>query len=166
MKNNLLNEILFTFWSQRDLRERRMLLICGAVVGAAIVYLTLIDPAWSGREKLQKSIPQLRLQAAEMQQLSQQYSQFSAALNETISPISKETVEAALSHRGIKAESVSISDDLVRVQLKQVDYGSLMDWALEMQKGNRLTVEEAKITSLKDPAQVDAILTLKQQRRS
>jgi general secretion pathway protein M len=165
MKTNLGTEILYTFWSQRDVSERRTLLLGGGVALLAFVYLVGIDPALTGRKKLEKDVPQLRQQVAEIQFLSQQFAQFSGALSDNIEPITKETIESTLSRRGMKAESLTVSDGVVRLQLKQVDYGNLMDGLMELQKANRMSVEEAKITALTDPAQVDALLTLKQQKR-
>ena len=61
---------LIDAWQQRwetwTQRERRMVVAMLGAVGLALVYLLLLDPALSGRAKLQRDLPKLRADAAEM----------------------------------------------------------------------------------------------------
>lgn len=154
------------YWQQRDVRERRMLMAAFLVAVAAIIYSVLIDPAVSGRADLQKKIPQLRQQAAEMAVLSKQSAQLNNAMAENIPVITRETVEASLEHWAVKPQSLAVSDDIVRLQLSSIAYSGLMEWLLEMQKSARLTVEDARVTALPEAGMVSATLTLRQQRNA
>jgi type II secretory pathway component PulM len=69
-----------------------------------------------------------------------------------------------LLRRGIKAQTLTSADDIVRLQVTSVAYVNIMEWLLEMQKAARLTVEEAKFTALTEVGQVGVVLTLKQQK--
>ena len=153
-----------SFWEQRDAREQKMLSLAAVVIVLACIYLIFLEPALSGRSKLQAQIPVLRQQLAEMTALSAEQSRLNASLNQMVEPVTREIVEASLAARAMKAQSLSINDDLVRLQIPAVAYGNLMEWLVESQKSSRLTVEEIRLNALPEPGQVNVILTLKQQR--
>ncbi|MEO5353539.1 MAG: type II secretion system protein M [Magnetococcus sp. XQGC-1] len=152
------------FWQQRDQRERRLLTGGAAVVVLALIYLICFDPAWSGRNRLQKQIPVLRQQVAEITALQSQYTQLAASVAQFSEPVSREIVEASLATRGIKAQTLNVSDEIVRLQIQAVSYANMMEWLVEAQKSSRLTVEEARFSALPETGQVNVSLTLKQQR--
>ena len=52
------------FWAERTQQERKLLTIGGVVAGLALVYAMFCEPAWTGRIALQKSLPELRQNAA------------------------------------------------------------------------------------------------------
>jgi len=99
-----------------------------------------------------------------MDVLALQSAQFNSLLTQNIEPISKESVESSLARRSIKTQTLSVSENIVRLQIPTVGYGTLMEWLLENQKVTRLTVEDAKLIALPELGQVSATLTLKQQR--
>jgi len=99
-----------------------------------------------------------------MSALSGQQIKLAASLSQIVEPVTKELVEASLSARGIKAQSLSVTDDIVRIQVQSVAYANMMDWLLESQRASRLTVEEAKVVALPENGQVSVVLMLKQQR--
>ncbi len=163
MKQQLIQQFEM-FWNERDERERKMLSYAAIVIVLALLYLIFLDPAISGRQKLQTQIPILRQQVAEMSALSGQQIKLAASLSQIVEPVTKELVEASLSARGIKAQSLSVTDDIVRIQVQSVAYANMMDWLLESQRASRLTVEEAKVVALPENGQVSVVLMLKQQR--
>ena len=55
------------FWAERTQQERKLLSIGGVVAGLALVYAVFFEPAWTGRITLQKSLPELRQNAAQLQ---------------------------------------------------------------------------------------------------
>ncbi|MBC3861690.1 type II secretion system protein M [Undibacterium jejuense] len=163
MKHQLVQQFEL-FWSERDQRERKMLSSAAVVIVLTLVYLIFLDPAISGRQKLQTQIPVLRQQVAEISALSGQQIKLAASLSQIVEPVTKDIVEASLSARGIKTQSLSVTDDIVRIQIQTVAYSNMMDWLLESQRASRLTVEEAKVVALPENGQVSATLILKQQR--
>ena len=99
-----------------------------------------------------------------MAAMSAQYAQIATAMTENIEPVSREVIEASLLRKGVKSQSLSATDDIVRVQIASVGYSAIMEWMLEMQKAARLTVEDVKLTALPEKGQVAVVLTMKQQK--
>lgn len=154
-----------TFWSQRNKRERRMLSAAIAVVLAALVYLLLIDPALGGRERLEKLLPVKRQQAAELQAMAKE----AAALSDSptvaaTTPLTRDSLQASLSRRGLTAQTVTLNGDLARVELASASFASLIEWLDDMQQTARASVTDADIQVLTLPDTVSAKLTLRQQK--
>lgn len=155
---------VFTFWSERNARERLMLAGAAAFALLGLVMVLLIDPALSGRAQLSKTLPELRQQAAAMQALAKE----AAALNgrEAVAPppLTRESIEAALGRKGLNAQNIVITGDFAKLQLNAVPFSGLLDWLAEEQRNSRISVQEATINSLPTPGLVVATLTLRQQR--
>lgn len=164
MKQNIIGENFSTFWQQRSAKERRLFSLATIIVSFALIYWIFINPAVTNKAKLDLAIPQLRQQVSEMATMSGQYAQIATAMAENIEPVTREVIEASLVRKGIKAQSLTASDDIVRLQITSVSYSAIMEWLLEMQKAARLTVEEARVTALLEKGQVGVVLTMRQQK--
>lgn len=157
-------QALSVFWGQRNPRERRMLTVAVVVVAAGLIYALLIDPALSGRAELEKRLPPLRQQAAEVQSLAKEAS---ALAGKTAAPppaMTRQGIEASLSRKGLKAQNVSVSGELTKVQLNGVPFSATAEWLGELQKTARMSVVEAVVEAQEQPDVVNANLTLRQQR--
>ncbi len=161
---NELKQVLLAFWSERNQRERTMLIIAIAVVVAALLYLLLINPAISGRRDLQKKLPALRQQAAELQAMAKETATLSAKTSPPAAAVTKESLEASLTRRGLKPQSVSLTGDLAKVQLPAASFANITAWLNEMQQTTRLTVVEANVEALQQSDTVNATMTLRQQK--
>jgi type II secretory pathway component PulM len=75
--------------------------------------------------------------------------------------VTRSLVDISLSKDGLKAQSLSVIDGVVRVQFSSTSMAVLQSWLLEMQRSFGLFVEEIKITAL-DEGLVSASLTLRQ----
>lgn len=150
------------FWALRDARERTMLAMALLVVAFAIVYALLVDPALSGRDRLNKELPLLRQQVAQMQELSKQAAALSIKSAAALPPMSKDSIEAALARNGLKPQSVMLSGDFAKVQLATASFAGTMDWLDDMQKTALLSVVDANIVALPQPDMVNATFTLRQ----
>lgn len=151
-------------WQKRAPQERRIISIVGFLMIASIIYLLGFDPALKNIDNLEKSYPVLKQQSAKMALMTQEYALISQSLSENIPPVTREFIEASLLRRNIQTQSLSVSNDIVRVQANLAAYSSTMEWLLEMQKTARLSVEDAKLTSLSGPGQVSFVITLRQQK--
>lgn len=149
-----------SFWAARAPREQTILTAGAAVVVLALVHLVLVDPALSGREKLNRELPTLRQQVAELLALSKQAASLSTAA--PLPAISRESVEAALAGNGLTPQSVTLGGDVVQVKLTSASFSGLLRWLEEMQKGTLLAVIDANIVALPQPDKVDAVLSLRQ----
>lgn len=156
---------LSEFWSGRNQRERAMLSIGGAVVLLGLLYGLVLAPALAGREQLGRSLPQLRGQVAQLQAMAREAIGLSANKAATaVTPISRESLEAALGQKGLKAQNVAVTGDIARVTLPSASFSSLLDWLDESQKSSMVQVVDANIVALSQPDMVSATLTLRQQR--
>ena len=150
------------FWAVRGARERAMLSVAAMVMALALIYALLIDPALTGRDQLNKNLPELRQQVAQLQALSKEAAALSGKFAAPVTAMSKENIEAALARNGLKPQSVMLTGDFAKVQLAAVSFAGTLDWLDEMQKTARLAVVEASIVALAQPDRVDATLTLRQ----
>jgi general secretion pathway protein M len=152
-----------TFWEERNQRERMMLIVAGVVVVIALFYLILIDPALSGRKNLEKSLPALRQQSAELQSMSKDAAALSAKAAAPVTKMSKDSLDAALAKNNLKAQNVLFTGDTARVQLTGVSFASIVDWLDDMQRTARISVVDATVNPQAQPDMVNANLTLQQQ---
>lgn len=161
---NGLKQSLLTFWSERNQRERTMLAIAMMVAVVGLFYMLLIDPAISGRSDLQRRLPALRQQAAELQAMAKETATLSGKTPPPAAVVTKESLEASLTRRGLKPQSVSLTGDLAKVQLSAASFANITEWLNEMQQTARLTVVEANVEALSQADSVNATLTLRQQK--
>lgn len=151
-------------WNKRELRERRILLAVGLLIVVSFVYLIGVQPAISNIKNLREFTPKLKQQAASMTMMAEQYGQLSKSMTESVPVMTRESIEASLTRRNIKTQSLTVVNDVVRFQVNVVAYANLMEWTLEMQRAARLTVDDIKLTSLTEPGQVSVVVSLRQQR--
>jgi general secretion pathway protein M len=163
-KVNGLKQSVSTFWSERNQRERNMLLAAMMVVVFGLFYMLLIDPAMSGRKDLEKKLPALRQQAAEVQAMAKEASRLSGKTAAPAATVTKESLEASLARKGLKPQSVALTGEIVKVQLSSASFAGTIDWLDEMQRTARLSVVDANIETQAQPDTVNAILTLRRQR--
>ncbi len=157
-----LKESVSTFWMERQARERSLLMAAGAVIVLGMVYAFLLEPAISGRQQLEKSLPALRQQAAEMQVLSRQAATLASINAQPPATVTRESIESSLVRRGLKPQSVALTGDLVRLQMAPVSFAGLLEWLEEMRQTARLSVVEATIVAQAQADMVNVTLTLKQ----
>jgi general secretion pathway protein M len=150
------------FWAVRDARERAMLAVAALVVTFGLAYALLIDPALSGRDQLNKNLPVLRQQVAQMQALSKEAATLSGKSASPLIAMSKENIEAALARNGLKPQSVMLTGDFAKVQLSAVSFAGTLNWLDDMQKTALLSVVDANIVVLAQPDMVNATFTLRQ----
>jgi general secretion pathway protein M len=150
------------FWLARTEQERRTLGIGGAVALVALVYALFIGPALDGRAQLQKSLPLLRQQAAEMQAMALEAGELARQPAPQVAPMTRASLSASLSARSIKPESVTLTAEYAKLQLTGVSFANLVSWLDAARREQRITVQDATINGLDGLGQVDAVLTLRQ----
>ena len=153
------------FWMARNAREHAALALGALVMTLGLVYALLIDPALSGRDRLNKNLPALRLQVAQMQTLLKEATALSGKSFVPLIAMSKENIEATLAHNGLKPQSVVLTGDLAKVQLSAVSFTGTLHWLDDVQKTALLSVVDANIVALPQPDMVNATLTLRQPSR-
>lgn len=157
------------FWRERAPRERLVLGLGGSVLLLTLVYLLLIEPAWSGITRLERSLPQQRAQAAELDALLGEVKGLRAQPQvATVSPAEmKGAIEKSLGRAGLKtARMVPLSDGDVQLTFANVPYGSFVAWlaSIERELGARTT--SVTVTGKEGaPGNVDAELALRLARK-
>jgi general secretion pathway protein M len=159
-----LSEAATSFWNLRNQRERSILIFGGVALALFVLYAILFAPALNGRTTLNKDLPVLRQQVAEVQSLAKEAGELNGAVMPDPEPVSQDSISSSLSGHGMKPQSVSVNGDLVRLQINPATYSSLMDWLDEQQKTARLTVVDANFIALPQTDTVNASVTLKQQK--
>ena len=152
-----------TFWEERNQRERTMLLVAAVAILVALIYLLLIDPALSGRVDLKKRLPALRQQSAELQALSKDAAALTATASAPVAKMTRESLDAALARKGLKAQSVNFSGDLAQVQLTGASFAGIVEWLDELQRTARVSVVDATVDAQAQPDTVNAKFALRQQ---
>jgi general secretion pathway protein M len=155
---------LSEFWAAREERERAMLTAGGFVVVLGLIYALLIDPALSGRTRLDKNLPELRQQVAQLQALAQEAAMYSATAATPVAAMTAEGIKATLEAKGLKAQNVALTGELAKVQLASASFAGTVNWLDEIQKTARLLVVDANIVVLDKPDTVNATVTLRQPR--
>lgn len=159
-----LKESSLAFWQERKPRERTALVSGVTVVVVALLYAWVLAPAIEGRQRLAKTLPALRQQAAELQVLAKEATQLVNAGATPVPTPTKEAIESSLRAKGLKAQSVVVDGALTRVQLTAVSFASLLEWLDDAQTTARLAVVDASIVAQPSADTVNATLTLQQQK--
>ena len=149
------------FLAARDARERALLSAAAVAVLLGLYYALLIGPALAGREHLNRNLPVLRQQAAQLQALAQEAAVFSGKSAPVAAAVSEESIRTALAHKGLQPQSVTLSGELAKVQLTAVSFSGMLEWLDDMQKTAKLSVADANIVALPQPDRVNAALTLR-----
>ena len=162
-------EALKLFWAERAPRERSILLVGGFALLAVIVFLLLIEPAYTGIGRLERSLRQQRAGAAELEALLSEVKTMRA--RPQVASVSagdvRAAVDASLSRAGIKAARiVPLSDGDMQLTFSDVPYASWAPWlaGIERELGVRATSVTVSARD-KTPGNVDVELALRMARR-
>ena len=150
------------FWDARSEQERQFLSIGALLALLLLVYGVLFAPAMEGRAQLKKSLPQLRQQAAQLQALAAQASSLTAQAPTQVVAMTSAGLTGTLTARGLKAQSVGVTGEYAKLELRGVPFASLLQWLDVVRRESRIVVQEANIVAQPVPGIVDATLTLRQ----
>ena len=162
-------EALKQFWAERAPRERSILLIGGILLLAVMAYLIAIEPAWTGIARLEKSLPQQRANAAELEALLAEVKALKGrpAVATMSAADARGALESSLTKAGIKATRiVPLSDGDVQLTFSDVPVSKWAPWlaSIERELGARST---AVTVTGRDaaPGNVDVELALRLARK-
>lgn len=157
-----LRERALAYWLARTDQERKFLGVGAAVILVALVYAVLLAPALEGRATLQRSLPELRQQAAQLQTMAAEASTLATSPAPPPAPMTQEALNASMAQRSLKPGSLSITGEYAKLQFNDVSFANLVAWLDAQRRENRITVQDAAFTALAVEGQVDASLTLRQ----
>jgi general secretion pathway protein M len=162
-------EALKEFWSARAPRERAVLLLGGVLLAIVVLYLVAIEPAWTGIARLEKSLPQQRSNAAELEALLAEVKALKGrpAVATMSGAEARGALESSLGKAGLKAARiVPLSDGDMQLQFSDVPVSKWAPWlaSVERELGARST---AVTVTGRDatPGNVDVDLALRLARK-
>lgn len=155
---------LTDFWQAREPRERRILAFGSVALLLMAVWWLAFEPALSGRSELRRKLPELRAQLVQLQSLARELPQVGKEAP-AVEPATRESVEASLARRGLKAQSVAVTGENVRLQFADVSFSALLNWLQEEAKAQGFSVVESSVVAQAQVDSVNASISLRQQRR-
>jgi general secretion pathway protein M len=139
-----------------------LLTLGSAVVVLALIWAVLFAPAMEGRAQLKKSLPQLRQQAAQLQALAAEAASLPGSAPLDVAVMSRDSLVSSLAARSLTAQSVGMTGQYAKLELRSVPFGALLQWLDAVRREGRIVVQDASITAQATPGLVDATLTLHQ----
>jgi len=150
------------FWLARTEQERKFLTVGGGLLVVLLVYALGIDPAVSGNTRLQKELPLLRQEAAEINTLALQAGALQRQAPVAVPPMTRDSLTQALAARGLTAKSISLTGEYAKLQFNGVQFAGLVTWLDATRRESRIAVQDITVTPLDTPGQVDSAITLRQ----
>ena len=157
MKTEQLNQTLAQFWGERTPREKTLLGWGGAVLAVAIAYSVLWSPAQEGRARIQRELPAMRHELAQMTAQANEAKSLAAAA-QGVAPTGlalKDALTASLSDHGLQGAQVQIVGNGVQIQMKNVSFPAWAQWLDDARRQFKVQVGEAHATALKEDGKVD-----------
>ena len=155
-------ERLALAWLARTEQERKVLAIGAALAALALVYGLFVAPALAGKAALEKELPQLRTQNAQLRAMALEAGELARQPVVQVTPMTRESLTASLAALSITPQSVAMTGEFARLQLSGVSFANLVGWLDAQRRENRVGVQESTVTALAVAGQVDASLTLRQ----
>lgn len=149
-------------WLARTEQERKFLTIGAVAAALALVYALFVAPALAGRAQLEKDLPQLRQQDAQLRAMALEAGELARQPAAQVAPMTRESLSASLLALGITPASLAMTGEFARVQLTGVAFANLVGWLDAQRRENRIGVQDAAISAQGSAGQVDATLTLRQ----
>lgn len=161
----LWQSLLARHWSVRAAQERRAVLIAAALVLPILFYVLLWHPAYVAVDKLQRSVPNLRAQAARLHEQAIK----AEALRHRPQPATleagnlKTTIEESAQRQLLRdsINSLTVRDDnSVRITLDSVSFAQWLKWLHELQREQHIRAESVAVAALPQPGFVAISATL------
>ncbi|MCG2585862.1 type II secretion system protein GspM [Massilia sp. TS11] len=150
------------YWEARSAQEKRLLLAAAAVVLLALVYSLLFEPAVRGRAQLQRDLPNLRQEAAQMQALAAEAIELQKRNAAAPAPVSKDSLAASLAARSLQPSNIVVSGEFIKLEFKGVAFANVHAWLDQLRRENMVLVQEASFVPQGPAGQVDVSLSLRQ----
>jgi len=159
---NQLREGVLVYWNARTAQERKFLAVGAGVVLLALVYSLFVGPAVEGRANLKKALPELRQQAAQLQSMAAEAQAISREGVPQVVPMTQESLTASLGARSIKPESITMSGEFAKLQVKEVAFANLVTWLDAQRRESRIMAQDIDLSAQGAAGMVGGTLTLRQ----
>jgi general secretion pathway protein M len=160
-------DALYRFWSERAPRERLLLGTGLLVLGGALVYLLLIEPAWFGSRRLEPALRSQRTQAAQLEQLLVEARTLrSGAASAGMSAAeARAAVEKSLAAAGLKTTRNAPLGDELQLAFADAPYAQWASWLADIERQTGARAAAVTATAGATPGRADIELTLRLAKR-
>lgn len=152
------------FWSERAPRERRILTIGVAFLAVLALYFILVYPAASGVERLQRLLPQARVQAAELESLAAEAKRL-RALPPAAAPggaDARGALGASLEAAGLQAShNVPLANGDVHLSFANVPFSKWATWLAGAERTLGLHTVAVTVKAAAIPGNTDIELSVR-----
>lgn len=136
-------------WHAMTEREQRMVAIAIAAVAAALVWFVAIEPALDGTQRIEKALPRVRAQAAEVAGLAQLAAQRPATTRRASGDL-RAAIQASLDGLPTKP-TVASNGTVVTVKFEGASYPQVAQWAGRALRESGAHIETASVTAGAEP---------------
>jgi general secretion pathway protein M len=160
-------ESLMQRWRLMAPRERRLVVATLVIVALALFYLVLLEPAWLGRERLQRELPLLRSQLARVEQLATEARQLGAVQTAGETPQAvRARLEQSIDAAGLRPTLAQLqaTGSLFDVRFRGVPFEAWLEWLDVASRDTRLRVVDLAVTREASPGLVTARVSLEMPR--
>ena len=142
-------ERLLQSWRLIAPRERRLVSFAAVVVGLAVIYLLMIEPAWQGRRALQREIPELRRQLGQMTALAAEARQLSgvAPVGSGGTAALRGAIEGSVKAAGLEPmlQKIEANGELIDLRFKGIAHAQWLGWAEAALRETRMRVVDLAV---------------------
>jgi general secretion pathway protein M len=149
------------WWIGLARRERLAVIAASILIGAAVLYLAAIEPAWRTRARLAAELPRLRAEAVQVDALTAEAKKLRTRTRAPESPAqTKAALAKLLAEKQLPANALRDGDDQrLMISVRRVDATAFLAWLKDASTELPLRIASARISRV-GPGLVDAEVAL------
>jgi general secretion pathway protein M len=148
------------WWIGLSRRERMAVAAATLLVGAALVYLLAVEPAWRARARLSAELPRLRAEAVQVDALAAEAKKLRTRTRALESPAqTRAALEKLLAEKQLPAGALREDGERLVLSVKRVDAAAWLAWLKDASTELPLRISSARIARVA-PGLVDAEVAL------
>jgi type II secretory pathway component PulM len=137
-------------WRLLQPRERRLVLVAVIVLSAAGLFLFAFEPAWNGRETLERRLPELRGQVAVVDRIVREARELESAPRAPVQTAQavRLAIENSIDSAGLRSPLVrlQVNGALIDLEFRQASFSALIGWLDATLREQRLRVLDVSLT--------------------
>jgi general secretion pathway protein M len=148
------------WWTGLSRRERTAVMAAALLVGAAVLYLAAVEPAWRTRARLSAELPRLRAEVVQTDALAAEAKKLRTRTRTLESPAqTKAALEKLLAEKNLPAAALREEGERLVLSVRRVEVGPWLAWLKDASTELPLRISSARISRVA-PGLVDAEVAL------
>lgn len=154
------------YWESLQVREQRTLLIGAVVLGLIGIYSLIVEPLFTGMERLQTSVEQQEEDLLWMKQAAAKVASLKQHSGNTAAVTGKTALMSLIDQTARKYElrntlqRINPVGENVRVQFESASFDQLLRWIEELSIRHHVSVDTLTIARQQSAGRVDATIVL------